>query len=150
MTVGAAEVNRAMKEFATPAMSAPVTLTVGGRKIEISPATLGKHLTMKPDAASARVPAADHSGVTAVLAHVAVTEHARCNGIGAALIAQFVNDAAEASCPRVTLVTSAKGGAGPYYERSGWLCQGETRTPDGRHLLMYDLPLHDGPTPQRH
>lgn len=47
--VGAAEVNRAMKEFATPAMSAPVTLTTGGRKVEISPATLGKHLTMKPD-----------------------------------------------------------------------------------------------------
>ncbi|MGP4045373.1 VanW family protein [Streptomyces sp. 2A115] len=47
--VGTAEVNRAMKEFATPAMSAPVTLTAGGREIEISAATLGKHLTMKPD-----------------------------------------------------------------------------------------------------
>lgn len=47
--VSVAEVNRAIKEFATPAMSAPVTLTTSGQKIEISPATLGKHLTMKPD-----------------------------------------------------------------------------------------------------
>ncbi|WP_416070761.1 VanW family protein [Streptomyces sp. ME08-AFT2] len=47
--IGAAEVNRAMKEFATPAMSAPVTLNVGGREIEISAATLGEHLTMKPE-----------------------------------------------------------------------------------------------------
>lgn len=38
-----------MKEFATPAMSAPVTLTVEDREVEISPATLGKHLTMNPD-----------------------------------------------------------------------------------------------------
>lgn len=47
--VDAAEVSRAMSEFATPAMSAPVTLTIGGRQVEISPATIGKHLTMKPD-----------------------------------------------------------------------------------------------------
>ncbi|WP_459076336.1 VanW family protein [Streptomyces nanhaiensis] len=63
--VGAAEVNRAMKEFATPAMSAPVTLTTSGRKIEISPATLGKHLTMKPDKTNRLTPALDGTGLLA-------------------------------------------------------------------------------------
>jgi vancomycin resistance protein YoaR len=47
--VDAAEVNRAMEEFATPAVSAPVTLTTGGRQVEISPVTIGRHLTVKPD-----------------------------------------------------------------------------------------------------
>ncbi|WP_244203886.1 peptidoglycan binding domain-containing protein, partial [Streptomyces tricolor] len=61
--VGAEEVNRAMKEFATPAMSAPVTLAVGGREVEISPATIGKHLTMKPDGDNRLTPALDGSGL---------------------------------------------------------------------------------------
>lgn len=63
--VGTAEVNRAMKEFATPAMSAPVTLTTGGRKVEISPATLGKHLTMKPDGGNRLKPVLDGEGLQA-------------------------------------------------------------------------------------
>lgn len=63
--VDAAEVERAMKEFATPAMSAPVTLTVGGQRIEIGPATLGKHLTMKPDADNSLAPALDGKGLLA-------------------------------------------------------------------------------------
>lgn len=63
--IGTAEVNRAMKEFATPAMSAPVTLTVGGRKVEISPATLGKHLTVKPDGDNRLKPVLDGAGLLA-------------------------------------------------------------------------------------
>lgn len=63
--VGAAEVNRAIKEFAGPAMSAPVTLTAGGRKIEISPATLDAHLAMKPDKANRLTPALDGKGLLA-------------------------------------------------------------------------------------
>ncbi|TPQ19941.1 VanW family protein [Streptomyces sporangiiformans] len=63
--VGAAEVNRAMKQFATPAMSAPVTLTADGREIEISPATLGKHLTMKPDGKKRLTPELDSKGLLA-------------------------------------------------------------------------------------
>ncbi|MDH6522237.1 vancomycin resistance protein YoaR [Streptomyces sp. SAI-090] len=63
--VGAAEVNRALKEFATSAMSAPITLTTGGRKVEIGPATLGKHLTMKPDKANRLTPALDGAGLLA-------------------------------------------------------------------------------------
>ncbi|MGW0465168.1 VanW family protein [Streptomyces sp. NPDC003027] len=47
--VGAAEVARFMKEFATPAMSGPVTLTAVGRPLRIAPATLGDHLKVKAD-----------------------------------------------------------------------------------------------------
>ncbi|MFJ4709132.1 VanW family protein [Streptomyces anulatus] len=63
--VDAAETERAMKEFATPAMSAPVTLTVGGQRIEIGPATLGKHLVMKPDGDNSLTPALDGKGLLA-------------------------------------------------------------------------------------
>lgn len=83
-------------------------------------------------------------GVTAVLAHVAVAGHARSEGAGGALIDRFVADASDAGCARVSLVTAAgHGGAGRYYERRGWLPRGETRTPEGRLLATYDLPLAD-------
>ncbi|MET9834040.1 VanW family protein [Streptomyces sp. NPDC006385] len=61
--VDAGEVSRAMREFATPAMSAPVTLTTGGRHIEIAPATVGEHLTMKPDKANRLTPGLDGAGL---------------------------------------------------------------------------------------
>lgn len=61
--VDAAEVSRAMREFATPAMSAPVTLTTGGRQIGIDPATVGEHLTMKPDKTNRLAPALDGEGL---------------------------------------------------------------------------------------
>ncbi|MEU5977696.1 VanW family protein [Streptomyces sp. NPDC047315] len=46
--IGAAEIDRAMNEFARPAMSGSVTLTTASGRITISPSTLGKHLTMAP------------------------------------------------------------------------------------------------------
>ncbi|MER7578032.1 VanW family protein [Streptomyces sp. NPDC126514] len=63
--IGAAEVDRALKEFATPAMSAPVTLVIGSRKVGISPTTLSKHLTMKPDSAHRLKPHLDSKGLLA-------------------------------------------------------------------------------------
>ncbi|MEV0223180.1 VanW family protein [Streptomyces sp. NPDC050704] len=63
--IDAAEVNRAMKEFAVPAMSAPVTLTIGDRRIEIGPATVGKHLTLKPDTSNRLTPRLDGQGLRA-------------------------------------------------------------------------------------
>nr|CAP12613.1 VanW-like protein [Streptomyces olivaceus] len=42
--VTAAEVSRFMKDFATPAMSGPVTLTAGDKRLAISAATLSDHL----------------------------------------------------------------------------------------------------------
>ncbi|RKN06004.1 GNAT family N-acetyltransferase [Streptomyces radicis] len=92
-------------------------------------------------AAPGAAPAAN-PGVTAVLSHVVVTRSARSLGIGETLIGRFVADAAVAGCARVSLVTaSGPDGAGPYYERRGWLPRGETRTPEGRLLATYDVPL---------
>ncbi|MFD8472318.1 GNAT family N-acetyltransferase [Streptomyces globisporus] len=96
-----------------------------------------------------QAPAIGHSGVIAVLDYIVVAEHARRRGIGAWLIAQFAEDATDAGRTRVTLVTAVEGGAGPYYDRLGWGCQGEIRTHEGRHLLAYDLPLSEGTTPDR-
>lgn len=61
--VDAAEVSRAMKDFARPAMSAPVTLTTSGRRIEISPTTVGQHLTMQPDKTNRLTPELDGEGL---------------------------------------------------------------------------------------
>ncbi len=47
--VSAAEVTRAVDEFARPAMSGPVNLTVGDSELELTPAALGRHLTLKAD-----------------------------------------------------------------------------------------------------
>ncbi|MEO3848753.1 VanW family protein [Streptomyces sp. B8F3] len=62
--VGAEEVDRAMTRFAAPAMSGPVTLTVeGGGEIEIGPAVLADHLSMKPDDAKRLSPRLDGRGL---------------------------------------------------------------------------------------
>ena len=101
-----------------------------------------------PNRTASQAPAVGPVGITAVLDYVVVAEHARCRGIGARLVACFVKDATDAGCARVTLVTAAEGGAGPYYERHGWQRQGEIRTPEGRRLLTYVFPLHQGPAPE--
>lgn len=49
--VGQQETDRAMKEIAEPAMSAPVTLAVDGKRISIAPTVLSKHLSVKDDGA---------------------------------------------------------------------------------------------------
>ncbi|MFC5724546.1 VanW family protein [Streptomyces gamaensis] len=40
---------RALREFAQPAMSGPVTLTTGGKRIGIAPSVLGKYLKLQAD-----------------------------------------------------------------------------------------------------
>ncbi|MEU0715768.1 VanW family protein [Streptomyces lavendulocolor] len=57
--ISAAETERAMREFAQPAMSGPVTLTTGGKRIVIAPAALGKYLKMRPDSSNRLVPELD-------------------------------------------------------------------------------------------
>ncbi|MET8825628.1 VanW family protein [Streptomyces sp. NPDC004610] len=63
--VGTAEVDRVLKDFAEPAMSGPVTLTTGAGRVEITPAVLSEHLTVKPDKANKLVPALDGAGLLA-------------------------------------------------------------------------------------
>ncbi|MEV7169521.1 VanW family protein [Streptomyces sp. NPDC093224] len=63
--VDAEETGRAMRQFAQPAMSGPVSLTVAGRNLSLSPAVIGEHLKMKPDAQGRLVPALDSKGLLA-------------------------------------------------------------------------------------
>ncbi|MFJ9019484.1 VanW family protein [Streptomyces sp. NPDC102259] len=63
--VTAQEVGRAVREFARPAMSAPVTLTTGGKRLTIGQKVLGEHLTMRPDDAGRLVPRLDDKGLRA-------------------------------------------------------------------------------------
>ncbi len=61
--VTADETRRAVREFARPAMSAPVTLTAGGERFTLSPAVLSKHLTMRPDTEGRLAPKLDSKGL---------------------------------------------------------------------------------------
>lgn len=47
--VTAAEVERAVNEFAQPAMSGPVIIVAGDESVDLSPETIGQVLTLKPD-----------------------------------------------------------------------------------------------------
>ncbi|MEU1409694.1 VanW family protein [Streptomyces sp. NPDC005728] len=61
--VTAAEVQRAVREFAQPAMSAPITLTAGDKRFTISQAALGQYLTMRPDGTGRLTPRLDAEGL---------------------------------------------------------------------------------------
>ncbi|MBL3668897.1 VanW family protein [Streptomyces sp. M2CJ-2] len=63
--VTAEEVRRAVREFARPAMSAPVTLTAGDKRFTITPAVLGEYLTMRPDDTGRLTPKLDSRGLRA-------------------------------------------------------------------------------------
>uniref|UniRef100_A0AAU2JJW2 VanW family protein n=1 Tax=Streptomyces sp. NBC_00049 TaxID=2903617 RepID=A0AAU2JJW2_9ACTN len=62
---GQREADRALKEFAEPAMSAPVTLTVDGRRISVSPAVLSAHLSLKDDGQGRLTPGLDAKALLA-------------------------------------------------------------------------------------
>ncbi|GKQ35322.1 VanW family protein [Streptomyces sp. A012304] len=63
--VTAREVARAVREFAQPAMSAPVTLTAGDKRFTIDQAVLGDHLTLRPDDSGRLTPRLDAKGLRA-------------------------------------------------------------------------------------
>lgn len=57
------EVARALREFAEPAMSAPVRLTVGNEQITLTPAMLSPYLAMEPDERGRLEPRLDVEGL---------------------------------------------------------------------------------------
>ncbi|MDO0915192.1 VanW family protein [Streptomyces sp. DT2A-34] len=63
--VTAAEVRRAVREFAQPAMAAPVRLAAAGERFTIDPDVLGEYLTMRPDSAGRLTPKLDAKGLRA-------------------------------------------------------------------------------------
>ncbi|TLQ42174.1 VanW family protein [Streptomyces marianii] len=58
-----AETERAMNDFARPAMSGPVTLTLDGRAVTVGPSALGRHLTVQPGAGGRLNPVLDAKGL---------------------------------------------------------------------------------------
>lgn len=65
--VTAAEVRRAMRGFAQPAMSGPVTLEVGSGTLELDPTDIDDHLSMRPDKKGKLVPQVRGTGLRATL-----------------------------------------------------------------------------------
>lgn len=63
--VGPQETTRALKEFGEPAVSGPVGLTLGSRRITLSPAVLGRHLEVRPDGNGRLVPRLDSAALLA-------------------------------------------------------------------------------------
>ncbi|MFF9031703.1 VanW family protein [Streptomyces iakyrus] len=63
--VTADEVERAVRSFAEPAMSGPVTLTAAGRRFTVGQGVLGEHLTMRPDGSGELRPELDVKGLRA-------------------------------------------------------------------------------------
>ncbi|WDF37852.1 VanW family protein [Streptomyces sp. T12] len=63
--VTAAQVRQAVREFAQPAMSAPVRLAAAGERFTIDPAVLGAYLTMRPDDTGRLTPKLDAKGLRA-------------------------------------------------------------------------------------
>ncbi|MFC8243589.1 VanW family protein [Streptomyces chartreusis] len=59
------EMRRAVREFAEPAMSAPVTLTAADRRFTIDQPVLGEHLKMRADDAGHLTPKLDAAGLRA-------------------------------------------------------------------------------------
>ncbi|EFL36934.1 VanW family protein [Streptomyces viridochromogenes DSM 40736] len=61
--VTADEVRRALRTFAEPAMSAPVTLTADGKRFTVGQKVLGEHLAMRPDGSGTLRPELDTKGL---------------------------------------------------------------------------------------
>ncbi|QWB21114.1 MULTISPECIES: VanW family protein [Streptomyces] len=61
--VTADEVRRAVRTFAEPAVSAPVTLTAAGRRFTVGQDVLGEHLSLRPDGDGTLRPELDAKGL---------------------------------------------------------------------------------------
>ena len=65
--VSADEVDRAVSEFATPAVSGPVTVKVGTKSFAVAPPVFAPALAMKPDSEGNLVPAIDNAKLVAAV-----------------------------------------------------------------------------------
>ena len=65
--VSAQEVTRATTQFATPAMSGPVTVVVGAKSFAVPPAAFAPAITMRPDPTGALAPVVDDAQLVTVV-----------------------------------------------------------------------------------
>lgn len=90
-----------------------------------------------PAAPAAAKPAEAAAGV---LTHLAVTAQSRGAGVGAALVAAYVDEARSRGARRLRTVTLAdEEGAGGFYERMGWRAGPQRPDLDGRVWSTYTL-----------
>ena len=75
----------------------------------------------------------------AVLSHIAVEDHRRGTGLGAALMDHFETEAWNSGATRLLLATTDDSGAGVFYERRGWRSTHQRQTFDGRSITLYAL-----------
>lgn len=85
--------------------------------------------------------AREDTHVVAVLTHVAVAEHARGRGVGAALTDAFVASCRREGVDEVRLVTNAEGGAAGFYRQLGWRELRTRQAADGRPVVEFGLAL---------
>jgi vancomycin resistance protein YoaR len=71
--VSAEEIDRAVAEFATPAVSGPVTVKVGAKSFAVTPAAFAPSLSMQADAAGKLSPAVDNAKLVAAVRKAAST-----------------------------------------------------------------------------
>jgi vancomycin resistance protein YoaR len=69
--VSADEVDRAVAEFATPAVSGPVTVRVGAKSFPVAPAAFAPSLSMKPDSEGKLAPVIDNAKLVAAVRNAA-------------------------------------------------------------------------------
>lgn len=86
------------------------------------------------------LPRSDHRIGT--VTHLAITDHFRSEGIGAALVERFIREARDAGTTRLQVVTRAgDDGAGGFYAAIGWRSAGTRTNLDGAPYdrFMMDL-----------
>lgn len=84
----------------------------------------------------------DDARAPAVLTAVVVDPARRTRGAGVLLVGEFLDRAARAGAERAELVTvDGPGGAGPFYERLGWVGTGSSTSKDGERLLRFTKEL---------
>ena len=73
-----------------------------------------------------------------MLAHVIVDKRFRSRGVGSLLVTAFESEARAAGMRRVELLTlPGPRGAGPFYERVGWIRGAERELRTGDRFVLY-------------
>lgn len=78
--------------------------------------------------------------ITGHLTHIAVVPQSRENGVGSALVQEYVDAATTGGARRLRVATKADGGAADFYRRLGWRDAGTMNNLDG---VTFDVLLLD-------
>ncbi|MHB1712915.1 MAG: GNAT family N-acetyltransferase, partial [Acidimicrobiales bacterium] len=133
-----------------PALARDLVVTRGRRYLRGVVRLLSARLRPPSESSSAAL-----SGtVVGEVTHVLVRPDCQGSGIGRALVTAAVALAQDAKLDELVLVTPPDLAARDFYERLGWLADGEMTSRSNEPFLRYRFPLHstegsgnEGPTP---